>query len=123
MSSTMPRIPHVGALDRWRDELRNGSRQRSTADALWAAACWEARAREHQDADAARVAVSILAADEVRAMLEAWLHHDATEVEAYSIASIEALLARTSGVTSALNLSYTKRLLDAYRQERSEAAA
>lgn len=41
-------VEPIGALDRWREELRVGKRTRSTADALFLAAAWEAAGYDHR---------------------------------------------------------------------------
>ena len=42
-----PEVPsEIGALRLWWDELRSGERRTTDFDALWRAACCEARARE-----------------------------------------------------------------------------
>ncbi len=45
---TTPR--QLGALRAWRRQIAAGERSTTTYDALWAAACWEMRARELQGA-------------------------------------------------------------------------
>ena len=38
--------PAVGALGQWHREIKAGIRKPSDGDALWLAACWEARAED-----------------------------------------------------------------------------
>ncbi|GEM_PF-6056675 len=49
------------ALDRWRQEVGAGSRQRNTRDALWRAACLEHEATEHDQMGHVGVAEAFLA--------------------------------------------------------------
>jgi hypothetical protein len=60
---TPNRLPHLGALDRWRNEVQRGERGNSFQDfdALAAAACWEACALERQAAGDMRAARDYLA--------------------------------------------------------------
>lgn len=45
---TRETVGPIGALDRWREELRVGKRTRATTDDLLVAAAWEAAGYDHR---------------------------------------------------------------------------
>ncbi len=105
-----------GALARWHAELRRGDRTRTTYDPLWAAACWEAAGDEG-------AATDILAADQIRRLLEGWSAGEGEALAALPDHAVDQIIARAAGRTHTLPLARMRATLAAYRRQRGTVAA